>query len=149
MSDTFTPEKRSWIMSRVKSKDTEPEIAIRSMIHKMGFRFRLHRKNLPGSPDLVFPKYKKVIFVHGCFWHGHKCRKGRLPDSNRNYWKEKIRKNRNRDKNNVKKLTGLGWQILIIWECSVLGKNKPDKNFRRKVNTWLEKKRKSREAIFL
>lgn len=125
MTDIFSPEKRSWIMGRIKGKDTKPELLVRSMIHKMGFRFRLHRRELPGVPDLVLAKYKKVIFVHGCFWHGHEgCRRSAMPTSNVAFWRKKLEANIERDKNNIKKLEELGWEPLIIWECEVNNKAK-------------------------
>jgi DNA mismatch endonuclease, patch repair protein len=104
-------------MSRVKGKDTTPERAVRSMLHAMGYRFRLHRKDLPGKPDIVFGPRKKIVFIHGCFWHGHNCPKGRLPKSNGAFWRDKIEKNRARDKRNVRRLRALGWRVLTIWQC--------------------------------
>jgi len=120
MTDVFSTEKRSWIMSQVRSQDTSPEIKVRSITHRLGYRFRLHRKDLPGKPDLVFPSCKKVIFVHGCFWHGHGCsRGGRIPKTNTKYWIDKISKNVERDQKNKVALKSLGWEILIIWECDL------------------------------
>jgi DNA mismatch endonuclease, patch repair protein len=120
MTDVFSTEKRSWIMSQVRGQDTTPEIKVRSMTHRLGYRFRLHRKDLPGNPDLVFPSRKKVIFVHGCFWHGHNCsRGGRIPKTNTEYWSEKLSKNIERDRKNQEALRSLGWEILIIWECDL------------------------------
>ena len=116
--DTFTPEERSRIMRKIRSKDTRPEKIVRSLVHRLGYRFRLHRNDLPGKPDLTFPSKKKVIFVHGCFWHGHDCPRGsRIPKSNRDYWIEKIDKNKKRDTQHLKDLEELGWDALIIWEC--------------------------------
>ena len=106
-------------MSRVKSRDTTPERMVRSMLHAMGYRFRLHRKNLPGKPDIVFGPRKKAVFVHGCFWHGHRCRKGRLPKSNEAFWRTKIVTNRKRDSRQVKDLKELGWKVLVIWQCEL------------------------------
>ncbi len=118
MTDVFPNEKRSWIMSRVREKNTSPEIKVRSLIHRLGVRFRLHRKDLPGKPDLVFPSRKKIIFVHGCFWHGHDCSRGkRKPKSNSDYWVEKIRRNSERDARHQSKLESLGWDFLVVWEC--------------------------------
>ncbi len=118
MADIFSPEKRSAIMSRIKSKDSKPELIVRKLTHSMGFRYRLHGKNLPGNPDLVFPKYKKVIFVHGCFWHGHEgCKRATLPSTNVEFWKKKISGNVVRDKNNYEKIKSIGWNYLIIWQC--------------------------------
>jgi len=109
---------RSENMRRIRSKDTNPELRVRSTAHKLGFRFRLHKRGLPGKPDLVFHSRKKIIFVHGCFWHGHNCRSvARTPKTNTIYWVEKIRKNINRDLKIQAELMALGWDILILWEC--------------------------------
>jgi DNA mismatch endonuclease (patch repair protein) len=111
---------RSAIMRAVKAKDTCPEMIVRSMAHGLGYRFRLHRKDLPGKPDLVFPRLHKVIFVHGCFWHGHDCARGaRVPVHNRPYWVEKIARNRQRDRNAARLLHKLGWERKVVWECSL------------------------------
>lgn len=104
-------------MSSVKSKNTKPEICVRSLLHKAGFRFRLFRKDLPGSPDIVLPKFGTVIFVHGCFWHGHSCPKGRRPNSNQKFWNEKLNKNLCRDTSNYASLKALGWKVIVVWEC--------------------------------
>jgi DNA mismatch endonuclease (patch repair protein) len=118
--DTFTPAQRSEVMKRVRGKDTAPEIAVRSLVHGMGFRFALHRRDLPGNPDLVFPARDRVIFVHGCFWHGHSCRAGQnRPASNTGYWTTKLDRNRARDKVNRRQLRNLGWKVLVIWECEL------------------------------
>jgi DNA mismatch endonuclease (patch repair protein) len=118
-------EHRSKIMRAVKSKDTGPEMIVRSIVHSLGFRFRLHRKDLPGKPDLALPKLKKAIFVHGCFWHGHNCARGsRVPVNNREYWVEKIEKNRKRDQRSARLLRKLGWKRKVVWECSL---KKPEK----------------------
>ncbi len=120
MTDVYSKKKRSKIMSMVKEKDTKPEKVVRSLIHSLGYRYRLHRKDLPGKPDIVFKKYKKVIFVHGCFWHDHQCDRGkRIPKSNTQYWLDKKRKNRIREKKNIKLLKSMGWDCLIIWECEI------------------------------
>lgn len=120
MTDVFSSKKRSWIMSRIHGKNTSPEKTARSLIHRLGYRFRLHRKDLPGKPDIVFPSRRKVIFVHGCFWHGHNCKRGnRTPKNNREYWVEKIGKNVARDAKNRKELSSLGWSVLVVWECEL------------------------------
>jgi DNA mismatch endonuclease (patch repair protein) len=107
-------------MQAVKSKDTAPELAVRSLAHGMGYRFRLHRKDLPGKPDLVFPRLHKVLFVHGCFWHGHDCARGaRVPVHNRAYWTQKIARNRDRDQVTVSALAALGWKVTVLWECDI------------------------------
>lgn len=105
-------------MSRIKNRDTKPEIAVRSLLHRMGYRFRLHRKDLPGKPDIVLPKYKIVVFVHGCFWHRHEeCRLAYTPKSNVDFWTEKFKSNLKRDAKNKAELENLGWNVRIIWEC--------------------------------
>jgi len=125
MADHLTKDKRSWNMSRIRSKDTKPEIIVRSLLHKMGYRFRLYRKDLPGKPDIVLPKYKIVIFVHGCFWHRHKgCKRCTTPTTNQKYWLPKLEHNIAKDKENRKKLKSLGWQSIIVWECEVKNKVK-------------------------
>jgi len=116
--DIISKERRSWNMSRIKGKDTRPEIAVRSLIHKMGYRFRLHRKDLPGKPDIVLPKYNTVIFVHGCFWHRHKgCKYAYTPKSRVKFWKDKFAETVNRDKQHLKQLKENGWEVFIVWEC--------------------------------
>jgi DNA mismatch endonuclease (patch repair protein) len=118
--DTFTPDQRSELMRRVRGQDTEPEMMVRRFVHRMGFRYRLHCRELPGNPDLVFPSRRKIIFVHGCFWHGHACRSGRnRPSSNQMYWIPKLERNRKRDRANRRKLKKLGWDVLVVWECQL------------------------------
>ncbi len=113
-------EKRSKNMSAIKSKNTKPEIAVRKLLHSMGYRFRLHRKDLPGSPDIVLPKYKTVIFVHGCFWHRHEnCKYASNPKTRKEFWENKFKANVKRDKNNFKELKNLNWKVLVIWECEL------------------------------
>lgn len=120
MTDIFSESKRSDIMRRIRRKDTRPEMVVRHAVHSLGYRYRLHYEKLPGRPDLAFPRHHKVIFVHGCFWHGHKkCRKKKLPVSNVAFWKNKIEKNRIRDKNNIRELALLRWDVLVIWECEI------------------------------
>lgn len=107
-------------MRAVRDRDTKPELLVRSLAHKLGFRFRLHRKDLPGKPDLVFVARRKVIFVHGCFWHGHRCKAGqRRPKSNQEYWAQKVLRTRARDKSHVRTLRKAGWQVFVIWECQL------------------------------
>ena len=118
MTDVFSQQKRSWVMSRVKGRDTKPEILVRSFIFRMGFRFRLHRCDLPGTPDIVLPRHGKVIFVHGCFWHGHKrCPRSKRPTTNENFWNKKLDGNIKRDKRYRRELRQMGWKVLIVWEC--------------------------------
>lgn len=123
--DVFSREKRSQIMSRVSSKNTKPELVVRSLLHGMGYRFRLHRKDLPGKPDITLPKYQKVIFVHGCFWHGHTdCPRAKRPKTNHSFWREKLDKNIDRDKESIENLNNLGWAAMVIWTCEVNDKIK-------------------------
>ncbi|HAT9402016.1 TPA: DNA mismatch endonuclease Vsr [Legionella pneumophila subsp. pneumophila] len=120
--DIISKEKRSHIMSLIKSKNTKPELIVRSFLHHHGLRFRLHKRDLPGQPDLVFRKFNTVIFVHGCFWHGHdepNCKSSHIPKSNTQFWSNKIQKNQDRDKSNIEKLKNLGWRIITIWECEI------------------------------
>lgn len=117
--DTLTPDQRSRLMSRIRGRDTTPELVVRSMLHRMGYRFRLHRKDLPGKPDVVLPRHRKVVLVHGCFWHGHGCKLGPVPKSNQGYWSPKIAGNRARDARNALALAELGWQVLELWECEI------------------------------
>lgn len=119
MSDIFSQTKRSDIMSKISSKDTKPEILVRKFLFSKGFRYRINVKTLPGKPDIVLPKYKTIIFVNGCFWHGHNCKKGKLPSSNTDFWKEKISNNKSRDAKNSDLLVKLGWKVIIIWQCEI------------------------------
>lgn len=115
--DTLTPKQRSVRMSMIRSKNSKFELAIRSRIHELGFRYRLHVPDLLGKPDLVFPSRKRIAFLHSCFWHGHGCRLSRMPKTKRRYWINKIDGNRVRDRNVVRRLKNQGWRILVIWEC--------------------------------
>ena len=135
MVDVFTKEKRREIMASVKSRDTKPEKIVRSLVHRMGFRFSLHRKDLPGKPDIVLPRHGKVIFVHGCYWHGHaNCRKATIPASNTTFWTEKIAKNRTRDAKVKRQLRRTGWQVLVVWGCEIVRVEK----LLRKLNKFLK-----------
>ncbi len=118
--DNLTLNQRRKTMQRVRSKDTKPEMVVRQLAHAMGFRYRLHRADLPGKPDLVFPRLNKVVFVHGCFWHGHCCKHGcRRPESNQDYWNRKLDRNKQRDQQHRRALRRLGWSVLVIWECQL------------------------------
>lgn len=117
--DRVSSAARSKLMASVGQKNTGPEMAVRRPLHSRGFRYRLHRKDLPGKPDLVFPVRKKVIFVHGCFWHGHECSKGRLPKCRVDYWKSKIEKNIFRDQLVICELNDLGWSVFVVWQCQL------------------------------
>ena len=116
--DRMTPEQRHACMSHIRGKDTEPEWAVRRAVHALGFRYRLHVKTLPGKPDIVLPRHRKVIFVHGCFWHAHTCRAARhAPATHTRFWKEKFAKNVARDRQALRQLWQAGWQVLVVWEC--------------------------------
>lgn len=122
MVDTIDPIRRSENMRRIKSVDTKPELRLRKLVHSLGFRYRLHRKDLPGHPDLVFSSKRKVIFVHGCFWHQHEnCIDGRTPRSRAEYWTPKLRRNVDRDQTALLRLSQMGWRALVIWECELGG----------------------------
>ena len=119
-ADPFSKEKRSEIMRAVKGRDTGPEVALRKALHRRGLRYRLNVKDLPGKPDLVFPRFRAALFVHGCFWHGHDCPRGaRVPKSNRAYWTAKIARNKARDAANAERLAAAGWRVIIAWECEL------------------------------
>ena len=117
MVDVFTPEKRSAIMAGIRSKNTKPEMRVRKRVFAAGFRYRLHVRKLPGKPDLVLARYNVAVFVHGCFWHGHKCLNGKLPETNRNFWQEKFIRNIKNDRRTARELRAKGWKVITIWEC--------------------------------
>ncbi len=125
MTDILTPEKRSWNMSRIKGKNTKPEVLLRSLLHQAGFRFRIHADNLPGKPDIVLPRYNTAIFVNGCFWHRHKnCKYAYSPKSRQAFWQEKFARTVQRDQEKTEKLIKDGWQVCSVWECEL--KNDPE-----------------------
>ncbi len=121
--DTVDRQTRSKIMASVGQKDTGAELLLRSSLHKIGLRYRLHDRSLPGSPDLVFPRFRAVAFVHGCYWHAHGCYKSTVPKSRRIFWTDKFAANRARDERNIRLLLEHGWRVMIVWECALLGKN--------------------------
>jgi DNA mismatch endonuclease, patch repair protein len=120
LMDKLTAEQRSALMRQVRARDTRAELAVRSLVHRLGYRFRLHRNDLPGKPDLAFPSRRKAIFVHGCFWHGHDCRAGRnRPATNTSYWDGKLQKNMQRDRASLAALSAQGWTAMVVWECEL------------------------------
>jgi DNA mismatch endonuclease, patch repair protein len=133
--DTISPENRSRNMSRIRAKDTGPEVFVRRLVHSLGYRYRLYHKGLPGKPDLVFPGRKKIIFVQGCFWHQHEgCIDGRLPKSRVDYWHSKLQRNKDRDENILARLVDDGWGVLVVWEC----KTKNPDQLRKKIVSFLD-----------
>lgn len=128
MVDSLTPAERSERMSRIRSRDTKPELWVRKALHADGFRFRLHRGDLPGRPDIVLPKYGTVVFVQGCYWHAHHCQKGRIPATRRDFWKGKFEGNKKRDARNARALRVAGWRVLTIWECDLATATKRERS---------------------
>ncbi|MCF7822114.1 MAG: very short patch repair endonuclease [Mariprofundaceae bacterium] len=141
MTDTLSPKRRSEIMSRIRGKNTKPELIVRKLVWSMGYRYRLYDKSLPGTPDLVFKRKKKVIFVHGCFWHSHGCSKGNAPKSNLDFWKPKLKATRKRDKKNIQMLRKDGWDILVLWQCELKDIN----SLSNRINVFLGKEIRERE----
>ncbi len=134
MADIISKEKRSWNMSRIKCKDTKPELIVRTLLHMMGYRFRLYRKDLPGKPDIVLPKYRTVIFVHGCFWHRHKgCKFAYIPKSRVEFWQKKFKENVQRDKKKQANLKKAGWKVITIWECETSKLSELEKKIKKEL----------------
>ena len=137
MTDTLSKEERSRVMAKVKFRDTKPEKKVRSLLFSLGFRFRLCQKNLPGKPDIVLKKYKTVIFVHGCFWHGHEnCKNARVPKSNVEFWKSKIERNKQRFKEVAGQLRAQGWKVVVVWECETKDMKKLKMILVKELNTF-------------
>lgn len=134
--DPLTPAERSERMSRIRNADTKPEMVVRRLVHEMGYRYRLHARDLPGNPDLAFRPRKKVIFVHGCFWHQHGCRQYRMPRTKRSFWEPKLAKNKARDAKVIRDLRKLGWRTMIVWECQI----KSATVLRKRIERFLEAK---------
>jgi DNA mismatch endonuclease (patch repair protein) len=135
--DIVDRETRSRMMSGIRGKNTKPEILIRSLLHHNGFRFRIHVPDLPGKPDIVLPRYHSVIFVNGCFWHGHDCPLYKLPSTRQDFWREKIRRNQENDNNAKAKLLASGWRVGIVWECSLRGAGKNIEGVAQSLTEWL------------
>ena len=135
-TDNLTPEQRKRTMARVKSMNTTPEMIIRRIVHRMGYRYRLHSHQLPGNHDMVFVKRRKIIFVHGCFWHGHECKSGiKQPKTNSEYWLRKLQRNKSRDTETYEKLKELDWEILVVWECELKNREHLIENLHRYLGT--------------
>lgn len=136
MADVVSKAQRSRMMASIRTRDTEPERAVRSIIHALGYRFRLNRKDLPGSPDIVLPRYKTVIFVHGCFWHRHRgCKYAYHPGSNQAFWNLKFKKNVARDKAVTSSLRALGWRVMVVWECELRSGGKLVRRLSQQIRT--------------
>jgi DNA mismatch endonuclease (patch repair protein) len=138
MTDIVSKKTRSRMMSGIRGKDTWPEMMVRRLLHAQGFRYRLHRKDLPGKPDIVLPKYKAAIFVNGCFWHGHECSLFKWPASNAEFWENKIKANRRRDASAIEALEALGWRCLTVWECDT--RRLCAEDLCRTLKEWVHKK---------
>jgi DNA mismatch endonuclease (patch repair protein) len=139
MADVLTPEQRRLNMSRIRGKDTKPELVLRRGLHALGLRFRLHRKDLPGRPDIVFPRYRAAVLVHGCFWHGHDCPLFKWPATRLEFWEAKIEGNRARDLRDVAALAAAGWRVLVVWECALKGPARlPVDVVLARVTSWLD-----------
>ena len=144
--DVLTPEQRQRCMAKIKGRNTKPEVVLRKALFSLGFRYRLHDKRLPGTPDLVFPKYHAVVFVHGCFWHGHECNLFVVPATNTEFWVNKIAGNQSRDGKAVQELRALGWRVRTVWECAMRGREKsPLDELARSIAGWLRSPRQSSE----
>jgi DNA mismatch endonuclease (patch repair protein) len=138
MVDVLTKNQRRLNMSRIRNKDTAPELWLRSGLHRRGFRFRLHRKDLPGRPDLTLSKYKSAIFVNGCFWHGHGCPMFKIPATRQEFWTAKIKTNRDRDASAISTLAAMGWRTFVLWECALKGpRRKPEEAILEEISLWL------------
>lgn len=135
--DVVDSATRSRMMSGIRGRNTKPEILIRSLLHRRGFRFRLHVRNLPGKPDIVLPRYHAVIFVHGCFWHGHDCPLFKWPKTRPKFWREKIERNREHDKQTHEALITAGWRVSVVWECSIRGAGKDVETVAQSLIDWL------------
>jgi len=137
MVDVVDSATRSRMMSGIRGRNTKPEILIRSLLHRHGFRFRLHARDLPGKPDIVLPRYHAVVFVHGCFWHGHDCPLFKWPGTRPEFWREKIGRNRVNDRKATEALLAMGWRVGIVWECAIRGAGKSIEGVAQSLATWL------------
>ena len=145
-ADIVSPEVRSRMMAGIKGSNTKPEVAVRSALHQRGYRFRLYRKDLPGKPDLVFPKYRAVILIHGCFWHGHDCHLFKWPKTRADFWREKIASNAERDRRQLTDLKKAGWRVATVWECAMKGRSRlPIETVADVCAAWLESDKREME----
>ena len=141
MNDIVDPATRSRMMSSIRGKKTKPELVVRKALHARGFRYRLHAKDLPGKPDLVFPKYRAVIMINGCFWHRHECSMFNWPKSNGKFWREKLDRNARNDEKNIEALLKQGWRVQVVWECALRGQGRlAETELLTRISRWLLKK---------
>lgn len=134
-------------MSGIRGSNTKPELVIRSVLHRLGFRFRLHVRDLPGKPDIVLPRHRAVVFVHGCFWHGHTCPLFKVPGTRQEFWKDKIRRNQINDKRAVEALLEANWRVAIVWECAIRGSGKDITNVGQRLAEWLGSEEQTAEVM--
>lgn len=146
MADIVDAATRSRMMSGIRGRNTKPEILVRSLLHRQGFRFRLHVRELPGKPDIVLPRYHAVIFVHGCFWHGHDCPLFRMPGTREDFWRNKIARNRENDLKARNSLLAIGWRVAIVWECAIRGAGKNIESVAHRLEEWLRSEEKEAEV---
>lgn len=146
MADIVAPETRSRMMAGIRGSNTKPEILVRSLLHRQGFRFRLHVRDLPGRPDIVLPRYHAVIFVHGCFWHGHDCPLFRMPGTRADFWRDKIDRNRANDQKARNALLEAGWRVGVVWECALRGAGRDIDSVARHLGAWLRSEEDTAEA---
>ncbi len=146
MTDIVDSATRSRMMSGIRGRNTKPEILVRSMLHRQGFRFRLHVRELPGKPDIILPRYHASIFVHGCFWHGHDCPLFRMPGTRADFWRDKIDRNRINDQKAKSTLLAAGWRVGVVWECAIRGSGKNIESVARRLGEWLRSEEKETEA---
>lgn len=146
MTDVVDSATRSRMMSGIRGRNTKPEILVRSLLHRQGFRFRLHVHELPGKPDIVLPRYHTAIFVHGCFWHGHDCSLFRIPTTREEFWREKIGRNKVNDQKALDTLLAAGWRVVVVWECAIRGAGKDIDSVARRLGEWLRSEEKSAEV---
>lgn len=147
MADSLSASDRSIRMSLIRSKDTKPELVVRKAVWAAGFRYRLHGRGLPGKPDLVFTGLGTVVFVHGCYWHGHACQRGRIPKQNSGFWREKFAANQARDKRNVRQLRNAGWSVITVWECSLATANMRERAISKLLDTLASKRDRASDGV--